>query len=343
MQSGLINFPLPIITFGLALVAAALVARLDLGRGAGRWFFVGFFVLIATGSFLVGLRFGYGVEAMIPLQRSLPFFAGPLLYLGFVSFSEDANRLGYRAAVHLGAALALAVGPPLIIGALSDLEWLIGLSYLTYVGMLIWMWRKGSNHLTRARLEQAASLRRWMLWGALFLFAFLIMDGAIALSFAFQRADNALALISVGSVIMFALVLVMIWAVSRRSDVAQPVSQTQDIVEVTGLAQTADAYLRDTQIYLDTELTVDRLAKRLHVPTRALSAAINQSKSMNVSNYVNEFRLEHAARMLTETRDSVSAVMEQSGFLTRSNFYRAFQDKYGQSPASYRKLAKGKA
>jgi len=337
MQSGLINFPLPIITFGLALVAATLVARLDLGRGVGRWFFVAFFVLIATGSFLVGLRFGYGVEAMIPLQRSLPFFAGPLLYLGFVSFSENADRLGLLTAIHLGAGIVLALVPPLIIGSLPDLEWLIGLSYLIYLLLLLWMWRKGANHLSRARLEQAASLRRWMLWGALFLFAFLIMDGAIALSFALHRADNALALISYGSVIMFVLVLVMIWAASRRTTSVQTASAGPEMPEVTGLAEAADAYLRESQIYLDTELTVDRLAKRLKVPTRALSVAINQSKSMNVSNYVNDFRLDHAARMLIESRDSVSAVMEKSGFLTRSNFYRAFQEKYGQSPASYRK------
>jgi AraC-like DNA-binding protein len=60
---------------------------------------------------------------------------------------------------------------------------------------------------------------------------------------------------------------------------------------------------------------------------------------MNMSQYVNGFRLDHAARLLRETNDSVTQVMSQSGFLTRSNFYREFQRVYRQTPAQYREGA----
>ncbi|WP_420863722.1 helix-turn-helix transcriptional regulator [Algirhabdus cladophorae] len=338
VSGGMINFPLPIITFGLALVAAVLVARLELGKVVGRWFFVAFFVLVAVGSFLVGLRFGYGIEGLIPIQRSLPFLAGPLLYLGFVSFTEGGTHMARRTAAHLGFAVALMVVPSVLFKQFFGWEALIGVSYLIYLVALFWMWRKGPNHVTRAPIEQAEALRRWMLWAVLFLLAFFVMDGAIAISFALRRVEDAVTLISYGSVVMFGLILAIIVAVPRF---AARGGQSQTAVEnpsdETGLAATADAFLGETQLYLDTELTVDRLAKRLHVPARALSAAINQSKGMNVSQYVNDHRLAHAAQMLVATRDSVSVVMEQSGFLTRSNFYREFQRKYGQSPASYRK------
>ena len=69
---------------------------------------------------------------------------------------------------------------------------------------------------------------------------------------------------------------------------------------------------------------------------RNLSAAINQSKGMNVSQYVNGFRLAHAATSLRETQLSVTEIAALSGFLSRSNFYREFQRSYGQSPVTYR-------
>jgi len=91
---------------------------------------------------------------------------------------------------------------------------------------------------------------------------------------------------------------------------------------------------------LDPELSVQRLAKRMHLPVRSLSAAINQSQGMNVSQYVNSFRLEHAAGLLRDSSDSVIEIMSASGFLTRSNFYREFQRVYGQTPSEFRALNK---
>lgn len=98
--------------------------------------------------------------------------------------------------------------------------------------------------------------------------------------------------------------------------------------------------LIETQLFLDTDLTLERLARRLHVPTRAVSEAINQSQGMNVSQYVNGFRLTHAAELLKTTDLPVTQVTEQSGFLTRSNFYREFERVFAMSPSAYRKTSR---
>ena len=59
-------------------------------------------------------------------------------------------------------------------------------------------------------------------------------------------------------------------------------------------------------------------------------------RGVNVSQYVNALRLEHAADLLSSSDESVATIMTRSGFLTRSNFYREFQRRYGQTPAAYR-------
>jgi AraC-like DNA-binding protein len=96
--------------------------------------------------------------------------------------------------------------------------------------------------------------------------------------------------------------------------------------------------LMSTQLYLEPDLSVQRLARRLHVPVCALSVAVNQTQGMNVSQYVNQFRMEHAADLLRGSDESVAKVMAQSGFLARSNFYREFQKVYGQTPAAFRQI-----
>lgn len=340
MQGDLAVFPLPMLTVLLSTVAAGLVLRADLGRPVATRFLAAFFGVLAVGSLMVGLRFGYGVERLVPVQRGLPLFAGPLLWLGFASFTRD--RMGALALAHLGAAAAIVGLAPLMFADLLDLDLIAVGSYLIYAGALVWMWSRGANHLSHARMGDAGALRRWMLASACLLVVFALADTAIALSFAMQRSGDAMALISGGAVVMgLALIAVIVAVAKGRSEGAARLVVPSGAGEGdAALEARARALLLDTRLYLDTDLTVDRLAKRLQVPSRALSLAINQIKGINVSQYVNDFRLDHAASLLSAAEGSVAEVMEQSGFLTRSNFYRAFQQRHGMTPAAYREVTK---
>lgn len=337
------TLPLPLLTFLAALGATGFVARLDLGVALSRAFFVAFFVLVSCGTFLVALRFGYGIDSFVPLQRVLPLFAGPLLYLGFWALCVPKAPLMRAALLHMGVPFALAVAMPLVPGGANAADGLILLSYLTYTLLLVLLWRKGEAAFVRVRLEAVQSVRAWALWAALFLAVFLVIDGAIAVSFAFGRAENAFALISLGSVGLAVTMIAIAFTAASRGLVgrspsikAQPSQRAEGKSSAAEIEGRARSLLESEKLYLETDLTVERLAKRLHLPTRSLSAAINQQEGINVSQYVNAFRLRHAAQLLAETSLSVTKLVEQSGFLTRSNFYREFQRAYGCSPAAYR-------
>ena len=341
MQGNLAVFPLPMLTFLLSAVAAGLLWRMDLGRVAATRFFAAFFLVLALGSFMVGLRFGYGVDTLVPMQRALPLFAGPLLWLGFASFTRD--RIADLALWHLGAAVGIIAVAPWVFPDLLDLDLIVGASYVVYAGALLWMWSRGANHLSHARMGDAVLLRRWMLAGAGLLLVFALADTAIALSFAARRSGDAMAVISAGAVVMAFGLIAVIVAVSKgggRMTAQVTVVKTASDPEAETLEARARTLLTESRLFLDTDLTVDRLAKRLTVPSRALSLAINQTKGVNVSQYVNDFRLDHAAGLLAEGQNSVAEVMEQSGFLTRSNFYREFQRRFGVTPTAYREAAK---
>lgn len=342
MQGDLATFPLPILTFLLSSVASGLIWRADLGQVWANRFFASFFLVLAVGALMVGLRFGYGVDQFIPLQRALPLFAGPLVYLGFACFAVGSGRVPRLALIHLGVAVLIVAFAPIAFADLLDLDVIVALSYLVYAGLLLRLWGRGPNGLPHARIESATALRRWMLGAVALLVVFALADTAIALSFAAQRAGDAMSLISAGAVVMALGLIVVIVTVSKgggRFTSQVTVVRTKPEPDADALEARTRALLLDTQLYLDTELTVDRLAKRLQVPSRALSLAINQVKGMNVSQYVNDFRLDHAAKLLAEGQGSVAEVMDQSGFLTRSNFYREFQRRFDMTPAAYRDVA----
>ena len=93
-------------------------------------------------------------------------------------------------------------------------------------------------------------------------------------------------------------------------------------------------------IYTDTDLDRNRLAQLLgtneHYVTDAISTCTN-GKSLN--NFLNEYRLHHAAHLLATTNDSVGLIAGLCG-LSRRTFYRLFNDTYSMSPTDYRKVAK---
>jgi AraC family transcriptional regulator, dual regulator of chb operon len=55
------------------------------------------------------------------------------------------------------------------------------------------------------------------------------------------------------------------------------------------------------------------------------------------SAWVNERRLEHAARMLESSNLTITEIAAECGFENLSYFHRLFQRKYGMSPLKYRK------
>jgi AraC-like DNA-binding protein len=83
-----------------------------------------------------------------------------------------------------------------------------------------------------------------------------------------------------------------------------------------------------------------RLARKLIVPAKQLSAAINRTKGENVSRYINRQRIEEACRLLS-TGQSITVAMLDSGFNTKSNFNREFLRVKGSNPSTWLQAGKG--
>ncbi|WP_170766632.1 hypothetical protein, partial [Ruegeria lacuscaerulensis] len=186
----------------LCSVLAGLVWWLNLGPQRANALFSGFFGLGARMSFLVGLRFGFGTEKIIPLQRMLPFFLGPLLYLGFVSLTVEKRDVLRLVLLHLGAPLVLIALFFVISDNLLTLDLAISASYAIYCIAMFVLWRRGPDAFTQAPVNVTGSVSNWLLRGLGFLVFILVLDSAIAIDFALTRGANASQLISYGTIPM---------------------------------------------------------------------------------------------------------------------------------------------
>ncbi len=62
-----------------------------------------------------------------------------------------------------------------------------------------------------------------------------------------------------------------------------------------------------------------------------------QQMGMSFVEYLNDYRLQMAARMLVSTEETVTAIARLCGFDQPSYFNRLFRRKYGMTPSAYRK------
>lgn len=78
-------------------------------------------------------------------------------------------------------------------------------------------------------------------------------------------------------------------------------------------------------------------AKVSNMSENAFSRYFSQRTRKTFSNYVNELRLSHAAKLLVEKNKTIVDICYECGFNNLSNFHRHFRIMYNTSPLTYRK------
>ena len=116
--------------------------------------------------------------------------------------------------------------------------------------------------------------------------------------------------------------------------------------------QTKSAYLDAIQevmeskrVYLSMDCTLEHLASVTNIPRHHISFVINNEMQKNFAEYINEYRVLHACKLLADEQKknyTIEAIALESGFKSHANFYRVFKKIKGITPYEYRqKLSSG--
>ena len=84
-------------------------------------------------------------------------------------------------------------------------------------------------------------------------------------------------------------------------------------------------------------LTLSSVAELLNITPQHLSNSFKTDIGMNFSEYLINFRLRHAEKLLLETDESVTKICDMCGYKNFSHFLRSFKKAYGKSPLNLRK------
>nr|WP_315155341.1 helix-turn-helix domain-containing protein [uncultured Flavobacterium sp.] len=92
------------------------------------------------------------------------------------------------------------------------------------------------------------------------------------------------------------------------------------------------------KIYTNPDLTLSILAKELNIRPQLLSQFINDNLNKSFTQFINEYRIDEAKRLLKEsTQFKIDAIGFESGFNSSSTFYSSFKKITGTTPSNYQK------
>lgn len=98
-----------------------------------------------------------------------------------------------------------------------------------------------------------------------------------------------------------------------------------------------DYFINSEKVYLDNELTLDGLAKKMKMPMHHLTQLFNIHLGENFNQHINRFRIDYARQLLVENDGSMSIeqIAFNSGFNSKVSFNRHFKNLTGVTPKEY--------
>lgn len=108
------------------------------------------------------------------------------------------------------------------------------------------------------------------------------------------------------------------------------------------LLQNLQQLFEEEKIYLDKDLNINDLSKRLNTNKTILSHVINTYLRKNFPTLLNEYRVNEAIKLLMDPKSSnykMEAISEMCGYNNRQVFHAAFKKETGVTPIDFKKMA----
>ncbi len=119
-----------------------------------------------------------------------------------------------------------------------------------------------------------------------------------------------------------------------------PPEEAEDTPVTRQLTEQLSQIIEEEELFKQPDLRVTDIAARLATNRTYISAIIKSLSGDNFSNLINGYRVRYAQKLMKEHPEmSISEIATESGFSSRSAFYRNFKDVTGLNPADWKKQA----
>ena len=109
--------------------------------------------------------------------------------------------------------------------------------------------------------------------------------------------------------------------------------------EIISQIEQVRKHVSENEPYLDPTLTIQELSKQVNIPVRDLSILINHHMDKHFFDFINEYRIQKAMRILKDHSKNKLTILEilyEVGFNSKSSFNTAFKKHTNQTPTEFR-------
>lgn len=345
----MLAIPVPfVVSLLLLLLAVILYVRLtDQAKAACL-----FLALCAATTGLVGLRWTFDIALFSMVQPLLASLIPVAAWLIFTHAGSDTHRVAYHhVAGPILVAVSLCTYPFLALpldGIITAIYLFYGIALVRYSAKEPLLIHVSFNHWEG--VKKAEQVAGWML-----LFSAMI-DAAISLDFAVNQGGYSLYILTLAHQVLLPVLAIAVIMVSVNppavEDIAQPripeiprTPSSESLLtqeRADEIVARVDRLMREKASYLDPDLTLAALSRKLGIPAKQISMAVNQVHQKSISRVVNEYRIEHAKQALLTTDETITHILMNAGFQTKSNFNREFSRIAGLTPSAFRKQSEAR-
>lgn len=92
--------------------------------------------------------------------------------------------------------------------------------------------------------------------------------------------------------------------------------------------------------YGEEDLSIARIAEQLHFSPAYLNVLFKQERKVTLKQYLNNYRLEKAKRLLDQEYLKITEIAEKCGYANANYFAKVFREAVGMTPVEYRNRKK---
>lgn len=296
---------------------------------------------------LVALLSGYGLSLQL-VRPAVAMLIGPALYVYFSCVQRPDNQLQAKDGLHFALGLFIFALLILIRPLRQFIDIAIVSSFIAYFILIALQMRHGRKSLAHLG-DYADTAYRWLS----LLMATTFISIALEIAIVFELGQGiavrdslalliaAAAFLLINTITIFAALMRsnwLEWMIQFGEQTLPKASPSIDNAVAAALFQRWENLVQTENLHkLEFGITLSQAAKKLGVPARQLSNAINQHYGTSYSVYLNDQRIAEAQRLLTnEAKLTITEIMQASGFSSKSNFNKEFLRVTGTTPSAYR-------
>ena len=206
--------------------------------------------------------------------------------------------------------------------------------YLHFGFYIFLSWRIGQNAKKNYQKEiQTKSQRAIFDWLRLLIMGFVI----IWISYALNVLDDEVPYI-IGP-IMYSLAIYFLSYKAFQLGVTEMDGEVFKENNNTLLFSEVSKLIIDDKLYIESDLSLSKLAKLIGQSTQKTSSVINQYAKRNFNDFINYYRIQEAKKLLSKTESekfTISSIAYDTGFSSLSSFNSAFKKFESTTPSAYR-------